>query len=118
MGFESFAVTHHRGRCSSGDVARLGYVQHGSCGRPSAVLTQRPAESLVRFSSIHNLWESVKPNQAQPVVPKAARKAKGGAQAAQGAPTKGKATKKATPPRTRPRANCRQDAGSHRTPRR
>jgi len=47
------------------------------------------------WKSIQELGESVKPNPAQPVQPKAARKAKGGAQSAQGAPTKAKATKEA-----------------------
>jgi hypothetical protein len=39
---------------------------------------------------------------AEPVHPKAARKAKGGTQSAKGAPTKGKATKKATPAKNAP----------------
>ena len=55
------------------------------------------------WNSIQNLGEPVKPNPAEPVQPKAARKAKGGAQSAKGAPTKGKATKKATPAKNAPR---------------
>jgi hypothetical protein len=54
--------------------------------------------------SIQGQGESVKPNPTQPAKPKAARKAKGVAQSAQGAPTKGKAIRR-PPPRTRPRAN-------------
>jgi hypothetical protein len=46
------------------------------------------------WKSIQDLGEPVKPNPAQPLQPKAAREAKGGPQAAQGASTKGKATKK------------------------
>jgi Protein of unknown function (DUF3489) len=48
------------------------------------------------WKSIQELGEAVKPEQAQPVQPKVERKANGGAQSAKGAPTKGKATKKAT----------------------
>jgi hypothetical protein len=48
------------------------------------------------WKSIQDLGEAVKPNPAQPLQPKAARKAKGGAQSAQGSSTKGKATQKAT----------------------
>jgi hypothetical protein len=48
------------------------------------------------WKNIQNLGESVKPKPAEPVQPKVARKAKGGAQAAKGAPASTKATKKAT----------------------
>ena len=54
------------------------------------------------WKSIQDLGEAVKPNPAQPLQPKAARKAKGGAQSAKGAPTKGKATKKATAAKNAP----------------
>jgi|HubBroStandDraft_1064217.scaffolds.fasta_scaffold252172_2 hypothetical protein len=54
------------------------------------------------WKNIQNLGESVKPKPAEPVQPKAARKAKGGTQSAKGAPTKGKATKKATPAKNAP----------------
>jgi hypothetical protein len=55
------------------------------------------------WKSIQDLGEAVKPNPAQPLQPKAARKAKGGPQAVQGASTKGKATKKATPAKNAPK---------------
>src|ERR1700683_4959010 len=48
------------------------------------------------WKSIQELGESVKPNPAQPLQPKASRKAKGGAQAAKSAPATVKLTKKAT----------------------
>jgi hypothetical protein len=55
------------------------------------------------WNSIQNLGESVKPKPAEPVQPKAARKAKGGTQSAKGAPTTGKATKKATSAKNAPK---------------
>jgi hypothetical protein len=70
------------------------------------------------WKSIQEQGESVKPNPAQPLQPKAARKAKGDAQSAQGAPTKGKATKKGHPRQERAQGPTgRQDAGSHRAAR-
>jgi hypothetical protein len=56
------------------------------------------------WNRIQDLGEATKPKAAEPVQPKAARKAKGGTQSGKGAPTKGKATKRPPPPRTRPRA--------------
>ena len=55
------------------------------------------------WKNIQNLGESVKPKPAEPVQPKAARKAKGGTQSAKGAPTKGKATKEATAAKNAPK---------------
>ena len=54
------------------------------------------------WKSIQELGESVKPNPAQPLQRKAERKAKGATQLATGAPTKGKATKKATAAKNEP----------------
>jgi hypothetical protein len=54
------------------------------------------------WKSIQELGESVKPNPAQPLQRKAERKAKGATQLATGAPTKGKATKKATAAKNAP----------------
>jgi hypothetical protein len=54
------------------------------------------------WKSIQNLGEAVKPNLVQPARPKAARKAKGGAQAAKGASATVKATMKATPAKNAP----------------
>jgi hypothetical protein len=56
------------------------------------------------WKSIQDLGEATKPKVADPAQPKAERKAKGGIQSAKGAPTKGKATKRPPPRRTRPRA--------------
>ena len=53
------------------------------------------------WKNIQALGEAGKP-EAQPAKPKAAGKARGGAQAAQGAPTKGKATKKTTAAKNAP----------------
>jgi hypothetical protein len=54
------------------------------------------------WKSIQDLGEATKPKVADPAQPKAERKAKGGTQSAKGAPTKGKATKKATPAKNAP----------------
>jgi hypothetical protein len=56
----------------------------------AAATTATPLDS---FASQQELGESVKLNPAQPLQPKAARKAKGGAQSAKGGTTKGKASK-------------------------
>ena len=48
-------------------------------------------------------WARPPSPQPEPAKPKAERKAKGGAQAAKGAPAKGKATKKATPAKNAPK---------------
>lgn len=55
------------------------------------------------WDRIQGLGEAAKP-AAEPAKPKAATKAKGRAQAAKGAPAKGKATKKATPAKNAPKA--------------
>jgi hypothetical protein len=49
------------------------------------------------------IWERIQ-GLGEPAKPKAERKAKGGAQAAKGAPTKGKATKRATAAKKAPKA--------------
>jgi len=63
-----------------------------------AVQEQQPAAGRIR-QRIHALGEAPKP-EAEPAKPK--RKARGGAQAPKGAPTKGKATKKTTAATARP----------------
>jgi hypothetical protein len=55
------------------------------------------------WKSIQDLGEATKPKVADPAQPKAERKAKGGTQSAKGAPTKGKATKKATAAKNAPK---------------
>jgi hypothetical protein len=72
---------------------------------PVKKFKDRSTAATLIWKRIQNLGESVKPEPAQPVQPKAAGKAKGGAKAAQGASTKGKATKKATAAKNAPRAN-------------
>ena len=52
--------------------------------------------------SIQDLGEAVTSKTARPAKPKAERKAKGATQLATGAPTKGKATKKATAAKNEP----------------
>ena len=55
------------------------------------------------WERIQGLVEATKP-EAQPAKPTADKKAKGGAKAAKGAPSKGKTTKKATPTTSAPKA--------------
>ncbi len=55
------------------------------------------------WARIQGLGEATKP-AAEPEKPKATKKAKGRAQAAKGAPAKGKTTKKATPAKNAPKA--------------
>jgi hypothetical protein len=66
------------------------------------------------WARIQGLGEAAKP-EAKPAKPKAAKKAKAGAQAAKGAPTKGKATKKTTPAKNAPKskkpAKAQESAG-------
>lgn len=66
------------------------------------------------WARIQGLGEAAKP-EAKPAKPKAAKTAKAGAQAAKGAPTKGKATKKTTPAKKAPKAKkpakARESAG-------
>jgi Protein of unknown function (DUF3489) len=71
--------------------------------KPVKKFKDRTTAATRIWNSIQNLGESVKPKPAEPVQPKAARKAKGGTQSAKGAPTKGKATKKATPAKNAPK---------------
>ena len=54
------------------------------------------------WKSIQDLGESAKPKLQQPLQPKPGRKANGGAQAAKGAVTKGKATKRASTAKNAP----------------
>jgi hypothetical protein len=55
------------------------------------------------WERIQGLGEAAKP-EAEPAKPWAHKKAKGGAQAAKGAPAKAKASKKATPPKDAPKS--------------
>ena len=55
------------------------------------------------WKQIQSLGEAARP-ETEAAKPKAAKKGKGRAQAAKGAPTKGKATKKATPAKNAPKA--------------
>jgi hypothetical protein len=71
--------------------------------KPVKVFKSAKAAASRIWERIQGLGDAAKP-EAEPAKPKAAKKAKGGAHAAKGAPPKAKATTKASPAKNAPKA--------------
>ena len=102
--FDSFASQKELAEMAAGWPAeRLVAIWNSLPGvTPLKKFKDRTTAATRIWKNIQELGEAARP-KTEPAKPKAAEKAKGGAQAAQGAPTKGKATKKATAAKNTPK---------------
>jgi Protein of unknown function (DUF3489) len=113
--FDSFASQKELAELAAGWPAeRLVAIWNSLPGvTPVKKFKDRTTAATRIWKSIQDLGEAVTSKAALPAKPKAERKAKGATQLAKGAPTKGKATKKATAAKNAPqgkRATKTQEA--------